>query len=69
MFNSSQRWQPWGYLSRKNILKLLQKVSDTVWQGVVISSSENNTCLHTKAWKDTSTLIEIARSDFVASIA
>jgi hypothetical protein len=38
-------------------------------KGVVISSSENNTCLHTKASKDTSTLVETARSDFVASIA
>jgi hypothetical protein len=38
-------------------------------KGVVISSSETNTYLHTKAWKDTSTLVEIARSDFVTSIA
>jgi hypothetical protein len=38
-------------------------------KGVVISSNENNTYLHTKAQKDTSSLIETARSDFVASIA
>jgi hypothetical protein len=35
----------------------------------IISSSESNTCLHTKAWKDTSLLVETVRSDFVASIA
>jgi hypothetical protein len=37
MLNSSQRWQPQGYLGRKNVLKFLQKVSDSVRQGQVIS--------------------------------
>jgi hypothetical protein len=40
-----------------------------VTKGVVISSSENKTCLHTNAWKDASTVGGTKRSDWVASIA
>jgi hypothetical protein len=32
MFNSSQLWQSRGYVGRKNVLKFLQKVSDSVRQ-------------------------------------
>jgi hypothetical protein len=49
MFNSSQRWQSRGYLGRKNIFKFMQKVCDSAKNGIVISSSENKICLHTKA--------------------
>jgi hypothetical protein len=38
-------------------------------KGVVISSRENNTCLHTKAWKGALTTTRTKRLDLVASIA
>jgi hypothetical protein len=49
MFNSSQRWQSRGYLNRENIFKFLKRLVIAQGKGVVISSSENKTCLHTKA--------------------
>jgi hypothetical protein len=60
---------PRGISAEKISLNSYKRLVIVRGKGVVISSSENNICLHTKVWKDTSTLVETTRSDFVASIA
>jgi hypothetical protein len=49
MFNSSQRWQSRRYLNRRTSLNSYKRCMIMRVKGVVISSSENKTCLHTKA--------------------
>jgi hypothetical protein len=49
MLYPSHRWQPWGYLRWKNILILLQKVSDSRRQRASNIIKQNQSRLHIKA--------------------
>jgi hypothetical protein len=49
MFNSSQRWQSRGISAGKTSLNSCKRLLIARGKCIVISSSKNKTCLHTKA--------------------